>query len=68
MSPALASRPVDQPPVIARVPPHRCVADEAVDHTRRVAAQAELLVARLEAVRALGTLTGEPRPLSAFVG
>jgi hypothetical protein len=52
-------RPVD-------VPPNRCVGDEAVDHTRRVCARAELLLARMEAVRALGTLTSELRPLAAF--
>lgn len=46
--------------------PHRCVGDEAFDHSRRVAARAELLMARLEAVRAMGTLDGELRPLAAF--
>jgi len=45
---------------------HRCVGDEAVDHTRRVSVRAELLIARMEAVRALGTLTSELRPLTAF--
>jgi hypothetical protein len=46
--------------------PHRCLGDEAVDHTRRVSARAELLIARMEAVRSLGTLTSELRPLAAF--
>jgi len=45
---------------------HRCVGAEAFDHTRRVAARAELLIARMEAVRALGTLDGPLRPLAAF--
>jgi hypothetical protein len=42
------------------------VGDEAVDHSRRVSVRAELLIARMEAVRALGTLTSELRPLAAF--
>jgi len=50
----------------AGVPAHRCVGDEAVDHSRRVSVRAELLIARMEAVRALGTLTSELRPLAAF--
>jgi len=45
---------------------HRCVGAEAFDHTRRVGARAELLIARMEAVRALGTLDGPLRPLAAF--
>lgn len=46
---------------------HRCVGDESFDHTRRVSARAEQLMARLQAVRALGTLAGELRPLASFV-
>ena len=45
---------------------HRCVGDEAIDHTRRVSVRADLLIARMEAVRALGTLTSELGPLAAF--
>lgn len=79
---ALALPPVDQPPAANSQPrtavcrcgatlaagaaPHRCTGEAAFDHTRRVGARASLLVARLEAVRALGTLSSEPRPLSAF--
>jgi len=37
-----------------------------VDHTRRVSVRAELLIARMEAVRTLGTLTSDLRPLAAF--
>lgn len=50
----------------AGAPPHVCAGAEALDHTRRVSARAQLLIARVEAVRALGTLTGDLRPLSAF--
>lgn len=80
--PALALPPVDVPQAFdpepraawcrcgsthpAGAPPHLCVGEEAVDHTRRVSVRAELLIARMEAVRALGTLTSELRPLAAF--
>jgi hypothetical protein len=47
-------------------PPHRCVGEEAFGHTRRVSARAELLIARMEAVRVLGMLTSELRPLASF--
>jgi hypothetical protein len=36
------------------------------DHTRRVAASADELLHRFHAVRALGTLRGEPQPLESF--
>lgn len=50
-------------------PSRQCVESAAaLEHTDRVAFRAGLLMSRLLAVRTLGTLTGDLRPLTSFAG